>query len=51
MFAIINHLFIIFQCVLLLLSEIGWPASFFDNFIPVLGHQYGVGILGFMQIL
>jgi len=50
MFAIINHLFIIFQCVLLLLSEIGWPSWFFDDFIPVLGRDYGVGILGFMQI-
>ena len=51
MFAIINHLFIIFQCILLLLSEIGWPGWFFDEFIPVLGREYGVGILGFMQIL
>jgi hypothetical protein len=51
MFAIINHLFIIFQVILLFLSEISWPASFFDNFIPVLGAQHGVGILGFMQIL
>jgi len=50
MFAIINHLFIIFQCILMLLSEISWPQAFFDNFIPVLGAQHGVGILGFMQI-
>lgn len=51
MFAIINHLFIIFQCILLVLSEVSWPSWFFDDFIPVLGKDHGVAILGFMQIL
>ncbi|KAF8335728.1 uncharacterized protein EI90DRAFT_3144762 [Cantharellus anzutake] len=50
MFAIINHIFIIFQIILLFMSEISWPMSFLDNFVPVLGTQHGVGILGFMQI-
>lgn len=50
MFAIINHIFIIFQCILLLLSELSWPAWFFDDFIPVLGRDHGVCILGFLQI-
>ncbi|KAF9505768.1 hypothetical protein BS47DRAFT_1322196 [Hydnum rufescens UP504] len=50
MFAIINQLFIIFQVLLLFFSEISWPSSFFDNFIPVFGSSHGVGILGFMQI-
>jgi len=50
MFAIINHLFIIFQVILLFLSEVSWPSTFLDQFVPVLGSQHGVGILGFMQI-
>jgi len=50
MFAIINHLFIIFQVILLFLSEICWPSRFLDEFVPVLGTEHGVGILGFMQI-
>jgi hypothetical protein len=51
MFAIVNHLFIIFQCVLLILSEVSWPASFFADYIPVLAQEHGVAVLGFMQIL
>ncbi|QRV82841.1 hypothetical protein RhiJN_10856 [Ceratobasidium sp. AG-Ba] len=49
-FAILNRLFIIGQCIILILSELGWPESFFVNYLPVLGPSYGVGILGAMQV-
>lgn len=49
-FAILNRLFIIGQCVVLILSELGWPEQFFVNYLPVLGPSYGVGILGAMQV-
>jgi len=47
--AVVNHLFIIFQLVFLILSEISWPMSFFDRFFPVLGSQFGLGSLGIFQ--
>ncbi|KAG8217787.1 hypothetical protein J3R82DRAFT_5949 [Butyriboletus roseoflavus] len=47
--AIINRLFIIFQVITLILSELGWPAAFFDRFFPVLGTQFGPGALGTFQ--
>ncbi|KAF9246237.1 hypothetical protein BU15DRAFT_85019 [Melanogaster broomeanus] len=47
--AIINRLFIIFQVIILVLSEVGWPAVFFDRFFPVLGTQFGLGALGIFQ--
>ncbi|KAG1728622.1 uncharacterized protein EDB91DRAFT_1313618 [Suillus paluster] len=47
--AIINRLLIIFQVVILILSEIGWPSSFFDRFFPVLGSGFGLGALGIFQ--
>lgn len=47
--AVLNRLFIIFTSVVLLLSEIGWPDPFFRNFLPVLGPDFGVGILGALQ--
>lgn len=50
-FAIMNRLFIILQCIILVLSEIGWPQRFFEHFLPVLGLNHGVGILGAMQVL
>ncbi|KAI9571923.1 hypothetical protein HD554DRAFT_2168731 [Boletus coccyginus] len=49
--AVLNRIFIIFQTVVLVLSEIGWPAAFFDRFFPVLGKDFGVGALGVMQCL
>lgn len=51
MFAIINRLFIIFQCILFTASELSVAEGFFANFIPVLGPQFGVGILGALQVL
>jgi len=47
--AIINRLLIIFQVVILFLSEIGWPSAFFDRFFPVLGSNFGLGALGIFQ--
>ncbi|KAG6331676.1 hypothetical protein ID866_7416, partial [Astraeus odoratus] len=49
--AVLNRLLIIFQTVVLVLSEVGWPMSFFDRFFPVLGRDFGVGALGVMQCL
>ncbi|KAG9106466.1 hypothetical protein FRC07_008816, partial [Ceratobasidium sp. 392] len=49
-FAVLNRLFIIGQCIVLILSELEWPQAFFINFLPVLGPDYGVGILGAMQV-
>lgn len=36
---------------MLILSEIGWPAAFFDRFFPVLGPTFGLGALGIFQCL
>ncbi|KAH0827110.1 hypothetical protein J3R83DRAFT_4797 [Lanmaoa asiatica] len=47
--AVINRLLIIFQVITLILSELGWPAAFFDRFFPVLGTQFGLGALGIFQ--
>lgn len=32
-------------------SELGWPAVFFDQFFPVLGSDFGLGALGIFQAL
>lgn len=47
--AVINRLLIIFQVIMLFLSEIGWPSPFFDRFFPVLGSGFGLGALGIFQ--
>ncbi|OBZ69298.1 hypothetical protein A0H81_10925 [Grifola frondosa] len=49
--AVVNRLLIIFQVIILILSEIGWPAAFFDRFFPVLGNSFGLGALGIFQCL
>ncbi|KAI0062356.1 hypothetical protein BV25DRAFT_1825807 [Artomyces pyxidatus] len=49
--AVLNRLFIIFQVIFLLLSEVGWPIVFFDRFFPVLGSEFGLGALGVFQCL
>lgn len=49
--AVLNRLLIIFQIVILFLSEIGWPNKFFDKYFPVLGPKFGVGALGIFQCL
>jgi len=47
--AVVNRLFIIFQVIMLVLSELCWPAQFFDRFFPVLGPSFGLGPLGIFQ--
>ncbi|KAH7889494.1 hypothetical protein F5I97DRAFT_538748 [Phlebopus sp. FC_14] len=47
--AVINRLLIIFQVIILIMSEIGWPAAFFDRYFPVLGTSFGLGALGIFQ--
>jgi len=49
--AVVNRLLIIGQVIILLLSEVGWPAAFFDRFFPVLGQDFGLGALGIIQCL
>lgn len=47
--AVAATLLIIFQCIILLLSECGWPMKLFDNYFPVLGSNFGLGPLGIFQ--
>ncbi|KAI6036402.1 hypothetical protein BKA83DRAFT_4162354 [Pisolithus microcarpus] len=47
--AIVNRLLIIFQVVILIMSEVGWPMPLFDRFFPVLGSNFGLGPLGIFQ--
>ncbi|KAF9481581.1 hypothetical protein BDN70DRAFT_912141 [Pholiota conissans] len=49
--AVLNRLFIIFQTVILILSEVGFPAIFFERYFPVLGKTFGLGALGLIQML
>ncbi|KAI0647571.1 hypothetical protein C8Q79DRAFT_635898 [Trametes meyenii] len=49
--AVVNRLLIIFQVIVLILSEVGWPAAFFARFFPVLGPDFGLGALGIFQCL
>lgn len=50
-FGVINRLLIITQVLILVMSEFGWPAVFFDKYFPVLGKSFGVGALGIIQCL
>jgi len=49
--AVLNRLFIIAQVVVLILSEFGFPAKFFNVYFPVLGKDFGLGALGLIQML
>lgn len=49
--AVVNRLLIIFQVIILILSEIGWPSDFFEHYFPVLGRGFGLGPLGIFQCL
>ncbi|KAJ7079959.1 hypothetical protein B0H15DRAFT_890994 [Mycena belliarum] len=49
--AVLNRLLILFQVIILLLSEFGWPSAFFRRFFPVLGKDFGLGALGIIQCL
>jgi len=44
-------LLIIFQTIILHLSDSGWPNSVCDRFFPVLGSGFGLGPLGIFQCL
>jgi len=47
--SVVASLLIIFQTVILILSECSWPLSFFDHYFPVLGSEFGTGALGIFQ--
>nr|ODN86503.1 hypothetical protein L203_04205 [Cryptococcus depauperatus CBS 7841] len=49
--SILNRIFILFECLLLIMSEIGVPKCLFNEFIPMLGSAYGLGCLGVFQAL
>ncbi|KIM48668.1 hypothetical protein M413DRAFT_437852 [Hebeloma cylindrosporum] len=49
--AVVASLLIIFQTIILFLSECSWPMTFFDRFFPVLGTKFGLGPLGIFQCL
>ncbi|KAF8176041.1 hypothetical protein BJ912DRAFT_1024413 [Pholiota molesta] len=49
--AVVASLLIIFQTIILFLSECSWPMVFFDKYFPVLGTQFGLGALGIFQCL
>ncbi|KAG5644233.1 hypothetical protein DXG03_008828 [Asterophora parasitica] len=49
--AVVSSLLIIFQTVVLLLSELSWPKEFFEHYFPVLGDGFGLGALGIFQAL
>ncbi|KAF9478476.1 hypothetical protein BDN70DRAFT_879911 [Pholiota conissans] len=49
--AVVASLLIIFQTIILFLSECSWPMPFFDKYFPVLGTQFGLGALGIFQCL
>ncbi|KAK8865857.1 hypothetical protein IAR55_001005 [Kwoniella newhampshirensis] len=49
--SILNRIFIAFECILLILSEIGKPRRLFEEFIPIVGPAHGLGGLGVFQAL
>jgi hypothetical protein len=49
--AVLNRLLILLQVILLILSEIGWPNTFFARFLPFLGDEHGVGAIGVLECL
>ncbi|PCH43105.1 hypothetical protein WOLCODRAFT_138198 [Wolfiporia cocos MD-104 SS10] len=49
--AVLNRLLIMAQSIILILSELGWPAAFFNRYFPVLGDEFGLGALGAIQCL
>jgi hypothetical protein len=49
--AIVNRFLIIFEIMILFMSECGWPSRFFATYFPVLGPDFGVGALGIFECL
>ncbi|KAF8578885.1 hypothetical protein K439DRAFT_1654705 [Ramaria rubella] len=49
--AVVNRLLILFQVIVLVLSEMSWPQAFFNSYFPVLGKDFGLGALGIFECL
>jgi hypothetical protein len=41
----------VFECLLLTLSETGFPKRLFEDYLPILGPAHGLGCLGVFQAL
>ncbi|CAE6444378.1 unnamed protein product [Rhizoctonia solani] len=50
-FAVLSRLLVVCQCLILIFAELEWPKKSFTDFLPILGSEFGVGILGMMQVL
>jgi hypothetical protein len=46
-----TNLTIVFECLLLTLSETGFPKRLFEEYLPILGPAHGLGCLGVFQAL
>jgi len=46
-----RNLTIVFECLLLTLSETGFPKPLFEEYLPILGPAHGLGCLGVFQAL
>ncbi len=53
--SISNRIFIIFQCLVLFLSELSLPIGIiqraFELHLPILSENYGLGFLGVVQVI
>ncbi|WVW82216.1 hypothetical protein I302_104222 [Kwoniella bestiolae CBS 10118] len=49
--SILNRIFIIFECILLTMSEVGIPRRLFEEWIPILGPAHGLGCFGVFKAL
>jgi len=49
--AVVNRFLIIFEIIILFFSEIGWPQKFFTNYFPMLGRDFGLGVVGVFECL
>lgn len=49
--AVLNWLLVIWQAIVCMASEAGWPMSFFELWFPILGRDFGLGALGVIQCL
>ncbi|KAG5637935.1 hypothetical protein H0H81_002529 [Sphagnurus paluster] len=49
--SIVASFLVIFQTIVLFLSELSWPEEFFATYFPVLSRSFGLGPLGIFQCL
>ncbi|KZO97575.1 hypothetical protein CALVIDRAFT_74517 [Calocera viscosa TUFC12733] len=49
--AILNRLFILFQCIIILWSELGFWEGVLKEYMPILGPDFGVWTIGAMQCM